>query len=58
MEVIEALLKKVPTSLVVHLVRMEDKWAPQTIFFGELENSRRAQSGQCRRFKDELNSSL
>ena len=41
-----------------HLVRMPDHRLPKILFYGEIQQGRRSQGGQKKRFKDSLKTSL
>ena len=41
-----------------HVIRMHDERLPKKIFYGELQEGKRSQGGQKKRYKDTLNASL
>ena len=41
-----------------HVIRMPDERLPKKVFYGELQEGKRSQGGQKKRYKDTLNVSL
>ena len=41
-----------------HVIRMPDERLPKKVFYGELQEGKRSQGGQKKRYKDTLNASL
>ena len=43
---------------ISHVTRMPDEWLPKKVFSGQLQEGKRSQGGQKKRYKDTLKSSL
>ena len=41
-----------------HVIRMHDERLPKKVFYGELQDGKRSQCGQKKRYKDTLKASL
>src|SRR5579871_4304654 len=55
---IDTLLRESQIRWAGHVARMPDHRLPKIIFYGEIQNGRRSQGGQKKRFKDTLKTSL
>ena len=51
-------LKLVQLRWTDHVIRMPDERLPKKVFYGELQEGKRSQGGQKKRYKDTLNASL
>ena len=51
-------LKLTQLMWTVHVIRMSDERLPKKVFYGELQEGKRSQGGQKKRYKDTLKASL
>ena len=51
-------LKLAQLSWAGHVVRMPDERLPKKVFYGELQEGKRSQGGQKKRYKDTFKASL
>ena len=58
MQSMHAVLKLAQLRWTGHVIRMPDERLPKKVFFGELQEGKRSQGGQKKRYKDTLKASL
>ena len=58
MQSVQTLLKLVQLKWTGHVTRMPDERMPKKVFYGELQEGKRSQGGQKKRYKDTLKTSL
>ena len=54
----QAVLKLAQLRWTGHVIRMPDERLPKKVYFGELQEGKRSQGGQKKRYKDTLKASL
>ena len=58
MQSVHTLLKLAQLRWTGHVTRMPDEWLPKRVLYGELQEGKRSQGGQKKRYKDTLKASL
>ena len=58
MQSVHALLKLARLRWTGHVTRMSDERLPKKVLYGELQEGKRSQGGQKKRYKDTLKASL
>ena len=58
MQSVHTLLKLAQLSCTGHVTRMPDERLPKKVLYGELQEGKRSQGGQKKRYKDTLKASL